>query len=125
VKPLRKELADLARNYTQRLVEQRLSKIPESVRDKVRKTIQTPEAKRNREQKELAAKYEKQLHVDPKELPAAFPEFKQKSAARASWRRPTTSGAWEPRRLTPSCWTGWPANLSRTAGASKSCTGSS
>lgn len=81
VKPLRKELDELTRTFTERLREQKLTRLPEAVREKVRKAIQTPEAKRDREQKELAAKYEQQLHVDPKDLPAAFPDFKQKSAA--------------------------------------------
>lgn len=81
VKPLRKEIEELTRTFTERLREQKLAKLPEAVREKVRMSIQTPEAKRNREQKELAVKYEQQLRVDPKELPGAFPEFKQKSTA--------------------------------------------
>jgi Protein of unknown function (DUF1553)/Protein of unknown function (DUF1549)/Planctomycete cytochrome C len=82
IAPLQKEVKDLTQTFTARLFEQRLAKlVPEPQRQPVRKAIQTPAEKRNQVQKDLAAKFEAQLQVDAKELPGAFPEFKQKSEA--------------------------------------------
>ncbi len=78
---LKKVQGDLVKTYTARLFEKKLAQVPLPLQDRVRQALQTPPAKRDGPLKELAAKYEKLLRVDAKELPASFSEYKQKSAA--------------------------------------------
>ena len=89
LKRLQKDLNDLTASFTKKHFEQKLAKLPESVRASVRRAIQTPAEKRTETQKTLAAKYEKQLRVDLKELPAAFPAY-QKAAESLSRSKKAT-----------------------------------
>jgi hypothetical protein len=81
LKPWQNELKDLTQSFTTRVFEQKLAKLPEQIRNDVRKAIQTPVDKQDEVLRYLAAKFTEQLHVDPMELPGAFPEYKKKSTA--------------------------------------------
>ncbi len=58
---------------------ERLSKLPEQLREDLRKTLDTPAKKRNEIQKYLAGKFEKQLRVGADELKKLEPAFKKLS----------------------------------------------
>jgi len=65
---LRKELAGLRRPYEERLLEEKLSVVPEEIRADTRNALETPEDKRDAVQKFLAQKLGNKLKVTSKEV---------------------------------------------------------
>ena len=74
----KKALRDATRKHVKA---ERLKKISESKREAVRKSIETPAAKRSPEQNQLAAKYESQLKVSDADINTALSEADQMKIA--------------------------------------------
>ena len=92
-----------------KLIEERLSTLPEEDRQALRDLIATPVENRNSEQIELAAKYEKELDVATKplgELGAKFPpdykEIKSELKLRQMGARPMIRALWDRGEPSPS-----------------------
>jgi hypothetical protein len=80
---LRKESAELNKVFGERLLNERLAKLPEAIRDDVKTSLATDPAKRTDVQKYLAGKFQNELRpLDPnvlvKALSDTYPEFKTK-----------------------------------------------
>jgi hypothetical protein len=79
---LRRQLADLPRQFAQRLFEDRLARLPAAIRQDVRTALATAVGKRNEVQKYLAGKFEPELRPAPPLLPqilaASYPEYLRK-----------------------------------------------
>jgi hypothetical protein len=84
IAPLKKQEAELRTRFGENLFNDRLAKLPESIREDVKVAVNTDPAKRTEVQKYLAAKFQNELRpADPavlaKALSDAYPEFKTKS----------------------------------------------
>jgi len=80
LKKLKVDLDVLKTTYTQRLLEDRLSKLPEEIREDVRSALKTKAEARSEIQKYLAEKFGKKLQPQGNELTTAleaFPEYKK------------------------------------------------
>jgi hypothetical protein len=71
---LRKQAEDLKQEFAGYLFTGRLGKLPEQIREDVRKALSTAPAKRTDVQKYLAEKFEKDLRPDPATLDRVLPE---------------------------------------------------
>jgi hypothetical protein len=84
VNKLKRESADLTKEYGDRLIQDRLAKLPEAIREDVRVAVTTDQAKRTEVQKYLAGKFQAELKpAGPaltKALAETYPEFKTRSA---------------------------------------------
>ncbi|MBT6158185.1 MAG: DUF1553 domain-containing protein [Planctomycetaceae bacterium] len=72
VKRQKAELAALKKTFTDRLFEDRLAELPEGIRENVKAALNTKKSTRTDAQKQLAAKFEKQLRPQAKKLDAAL-----------------------------------------------------
>jgi hypothetical protein len=77
IKTLQDELKQKADETAKTAREQRLAELPAELREPVRKMLATPEDKRSAAQKELAAKYEKRLKIDARELKRTDPAYRR------------------------------------------------
>jgi hypothetical protein len=81
---LKQQLAELDKQYGGQLFNDRLGRLPLSIRDDVRAAVMTAAAKRNEVQKYLAGKFELQLRPAPAALPAVLEkEYPEYAARRA------------------------------------------
>jgi hypothetical protein len=71
---LKERIAARRQPHEQRLFEQRLARLPESIREDTQNALRTPAEQRNEVQKYLAAKLEGILKVRPEEIGAALTE---------------------------------------------------
>ena len=85
--PFTKPLAELRATYENRLLEEKLTAIPEPLRDDARVAMQTPEEKRTALQKYLFKKLEKMLKVSAEEVTAALNENEQDKARAEALQR--------------------------------------
>ncbi len=72
---LKVALGEKADPIRKKLQEEKLGRLPENLRDDLRKVLSTPPEKRNEVQKYLAEKFEKLLNVKPEELRRADPAY--------------------------------------------------
>ena len=79
IKRLERSLEEKARPLRKKLFAEELEKIPEGVREDVRKALETPAEKRSALEKYLAKKFEAVLKVEQKELEEKFEDFKEEA----------------------------------------------
>jgi mono/diheme cytochrome c family protein len=72
INKLQQQLATIQKPYRDRLLEEKLKQIPESMRAAVKAAIATAAKKRNEAQKKLASQYEKKLSVADAQVNAAL-----------------------------------------------------
>ncbi|MBI3462049.1 MAG: DUF1553 domain-containing protein [Planctomycetes bacterium] len=77
VAPLKAAFAAKEQEFARKHLEERLSKLPEVLRDDLRQMLATPAEKRNEIQKYLASKLEATLRIDAAELKKIDPDFKK------------------------------------------------
>jgi hypothetical protein len=81
---LNTQKAELQKQFAERLFNERLTKLPEPIRDDVKTALATDPAKRTEVQKYLATKFEAELRppaaVLPRTLAAAYPELAKQTA---------------------------------------------
>lgn len=78
--PLQAEIDELTETFKEKGFEHKLSQLPDTLRDDARRAIELAPDDRDEIQKYLVDKLEDFLAVSPAELPALFPEFKEKAA---------------------------------------------
>jgi hypothetical protein len=78
---LRKQQTELRRPYQERLLETKLSRLPEQIRADAKAALQTPIEKRTEIQIYLANKFERELTVRPAEITTALSEKDQATVA--------------------------------------------
>jgi len=78
---LERKIAELRGPYLSRLRDVKLKSLPESIRDDVKKALDTPQDKRGEVQKYLASKFEKSLRVSAEEADAALSDADRKALA--------------------------------------------
>ena len=74
LKALNQQLQALEQPYRKRLLEKKLQRVPAAIRARVESAISTAEKKRNKAQKKLAGKYQRQLEVGAAELRTSMNE---------------------------------------------------
>jgi hypothetical protein len=79
VNQLKKTLDSKVQPLKARVLEEKLSKIPETVRADLRHAMEVPEEKRSSIQKYLVEKFGESLKVEPKEIEERFKDFKEES----------------------------------------------
>jgi cytochrome c553 len=75
-KQLENALEKASQPFREKLLQERLEALPQSVRDDLRKTAETSEEKRTNVQKYLAEKFESTLKITTEDLIKKYPEFK-------------------------------------------------
>src|SRR5262249_10330242 len=81
---LSQKLDELRRPYREKLLEQKLTSIPEPIRADTKAAIALPADKRNEIQKYLAGKFEGQLKISADEIAATLSEPDKSTAAEIS-----------------------------------------
>jgi mono/diheme cytochrome c family protein len=79
IKRLERSLELKAQPLREELFEQKLAKLPEGIREDVRKAIETPEGKQSDVQKYLVRKFEASLKVEKRELEEKFEDFREQA----------------------------------------------
>ena len=79
IKRLERSLEVKAQPLREQLLEQKLAKLPEGVREDVRKAIETQEGKQSDVQKYLVRKFEASLKVEKRELEEKFEDFREQA----------------------------------------------
>ena len=79
IKRLERSLELKAQPLREELFEQKLAKLPEGIREDVRKAIETPEEKQSDVQKYLVRKFEASLKVEKRELEEKFEDFREQA----------------------------------------------
>lgn len=74
------KLAQLRQRLTEKHLDRRLAKLPEQLRDDLRRMLETPAEQRTDRQRQLAEQYEEKLRIDEKELVKLEPEYKAREA---------------------------------------------
>jgi mono/diheme cytochrome c family protein len=69
---LEEQRANLRQPYEEKLLDQKLTALPEAIRAETKNAVQTPAEKRDEVQKFLAAKFERMLKVSPEEVAKAI-----------------------------------------------------
>ena len=79
IKRLERSLEEKAQPLREKLFQQKLAKLPEGVREDVRKALESAENERTELQKYLANKFEASLKVEQKELEEKFEDFNEQA----------------------------------------------
>ena len=77
---LQRSLEEKARPYREKLLEEKLGKLPEGVREDVRKALERPAERRSSVEKYLVKKFEGSLEVKKEELEKRFEAYKEEAA---------------------------------------------
>jgi hypothetical protein len=76
---LRADAESLRKQYAEKIFSDRLSKLPEPIRDDVKQALATAPNARDDVQKYLVSKFQKELEAPREELAKLFPDFKTKA----------------------------------------------
>ncbi len=89
---LEEQLASLHRPYEERLLEQKLVRLPEAIRDDTKMALATEEEKRDDVQKYLVEKFESMLEVTPEEVDKELDEADRATAEKLKAQISTWNG---------------------------------
>lgn len=82
IEPIGKKIAELRRPYEERLLDQKLSELPEAIRADLKAALATAEKKRTPVERYLVTKFGAQVKIKDSELFASMPEGEQLQVAR-------------------------------------------